>query len=151
MSPRPHFSSILILCEGNHCRSPIAEGLFKAALGPGVKVESAGLRALEGHAVHPEAQSLMAGLGLDLSAFRGRQLTPAMALGAELILVMDEAQKDGCELLVPSTRGRVFLLGHWLVPPRAIQDPYTLGPGAFRQALADIEQSIASWLPRIVS
>lgn len=151
LTPRPPLKSILVLCEGNHCRSPIAEALFQAALGPEVRVESAGLNALEGQPADPEAQKIMKENGGDISRHRGRQLTEEMALGADLILVMDEHQKALCEGLVPSVRGRVFLLGHWLESPqRDIPDPYLLGPKATRLAFELINQSVASWLPRFM-
>jgi protein-tyrosine phosphatase len=140
--------SILVLCEGNHCRSPIAEALLQAAIGPGIRVESAGFNALQGQPPDPEAQRIMNQVDLDISGHRGRQLTEEMALNADLILVMEEAQKSICEGLVPSIRGRVFLLGHWFrSSPREIPDPYQLGPEATRHAFELIRQSVASWLP----
>ena len=145
-----NIESILVLCEGNHCRSPIAEGLLRATLGPEIRVESAGLKAIEGHPAHPEVLRLMAERGIDLSAHRSRQLTPSMALSANLILVMDQQQKDWCNQMAPSTRGRVFLLGQWLPSaPRDIADPLFQNPEAFRLALDIIQRSIEGWLPRI--
>lgn len=141
--------SILILCEGNHRRSPMAEALLRARLGSGSRVSSAGLAALQHFPADPQAVALMAAEGLDLTAHRGRQVTAALALAAELILVMDPAQLKWCEDLVPGVRGRVFLLGHWLVPPRNIQDPPPLEPAAFRKALADIREAIEAWLPHL--
>ncbi|MBI4913940.1 MAG: low molecular weight phosphotyrosine protein phosphatase [Acidobacteria bacterium] len=151
MSAAPLFAlrRILVLCEGNHCRSPIAEALLRASL-PGVAVESAGLGALEGHPADAEALRLLAERGLDHGAHRGRQFTPAMALEADLVFVMDRDQKEACEALVPAARGRVFLLGHWLAPERReIPDPFRRGPEAFRATLEHIEQSVAAWLPRL--
>lgn len=144
--------SILVLCEGNHCRSPIAEAILRASLGPEFRVSSAGLNALIGLPADPEAQRLAAGLGIDLTRHRGRQWTPAMSLSADLILVMDETQKLWCEQAVPSTRGRVFLLGHWLPkPPREIADPFRQGTRAFQRAFDMINHSVAGWLPRLIS
>lgn len=142
--------SILVLCEGNHCRSPIAEALFKAALGSGIRVESAGFHALAGKPADLEAQTIMTANALDISTHRGRQWTEEMAVGADLILVMDEGQKTHCEAMVPSARGRVFLLGQWLLPgPREIPDPFLKGPEATRHAYELIHQSVVTWMPRI--
>lgn len=153
MAAAPLFAlrRILVLCEGNHCRSPIAEVLLQAALGPGVVVESAGLGALVGHPADAEAQRLLAERGCDLAGHRGRQVTPALALAADLILVMDADQKAACERDIPSARGRVFLLGHWLAPGRQeIPDPFRQGPEAFRETLVHIDQAVAAWLPKLV-
>ncbi len=93
----------------------------------------------------------MAHQGFDLSRHRGRQLTPAMALSADLILVMEHTHKEWCERVVPSTRGRIFLLGHWLATPLEIADPFHRGPEAFKQAFDSITHSVAAWLPRLLS
>ena len=137
---------ILVLCEGNHCRSPIAEGLLRSELGPGIRVESAGLAAREGIPPHPEATRLMAGLGIDIGGHRSRSVTSTLALEADLILVMDEEQKNWCAALVPSTRGRVQLLGRWLPPgSREIADPFGKEAAAFLAAFDLIRQSVGEW------
>jgi len=146
----PKINSILVLCEGNHCRSPIAEAVFQACLGSRIRVESAGLNALVDEPAHIEAVQLMAEQGMDISSHRGRQLTPSMALAADLILVMDQTQKVRCEQMIPSARGRVFLMGHWLSSqPKEIADPIRQGPEAFRSTFENIKNSVASWLPHM--
>ena len=143
--------SILVVCEGNHCRSPIAETLLGSALGPEFRVSSAGLTALTGLPADIEAVRLMADRGFDISRHRGRQLTPALALSADLILVMEHTQKEWCERVVPSTRGRIFLLSHWLAtPPPEIADPFRQGPEAFRKAFDSITLSVTAWLPHLI-
>lgn len=149
-TPQPSFRRILVLCEGNHCRSPLAEVLLRAEL-PGIAVESAGLDALEGVPAAEEARRLLAARGLDLSAHRGRQLTPELGLAADLVLVMSLDQKALCEQRIPSLRGRVFLLGQWLPQDRQeIADPHRRGAAAFQTALDHIDQAVAAWRPRLV-
>ena len=109
-------------------------------------VKSAGLTAMQGHPAAYEAISVMDSIGIDISGHRGDQLTAAMALAADLILVMDERQKKDCEDMVPSVRGRVFLLGHWQpASSREIPDPFRKGPEAFQQALGQINRAVADW------
>ena len=124
----------------------MAEGLLRAELGPEFCVVSAGLEADEGLQPHPEAIRLMAVRNVDLTPFRSRKVTPEMALAADLILVMDEDQKIRCEAMVPSLRGRVFLLGRWLAPNhRNIADPSGGPPEAFTCAFEAIDQSVRFW------
>ena len=150
--PKPPIASVLVLCEGNHCRAPMAEGLLREVLGPGVRVASAGLRALVDAPAHPEAVRLMKAHGLDIASHRGRQVTPEMALQADLSLVMDASQLAWCADLVPSARGRIFLMGHWLhTPPPDIADPFGQGPDAFRLAFDAIQQSVTAWVPHLRS
>lgn len=142
--------AILVLCEGNHCRSPIAEALLRAGLGDWIQVGSAGLRALVDHPAHEQSERLMAEQGLDLAGHRGRQLTPEMALEADLVLVMDLAQKEACERLAPSARGRVYLLGHWLpAGEQQIADPIGGPPAAHQRACDHIRQAVQPWLARL--
>jgi protein-tyrosine phosphatase len=150
LKPTSFFKSILVLCEGNHCRSPIAEALLRDALPPEITVESAGFNALVGFQAHPEVLGVMADQGIDVSGHRGRTLTPSMALAADLILVMDKQQKELCSRLVPSARGRIFLLGHWLSsPPPDISDPLHKDHEAFSKTYEIIRSSVASWLPHM--
>jgi protein-tyrosine phosphatase len=150
MNPAPEGKFILVICEGNFCRSPMAMGLLRRGLDSCFRVESAGLAAREGFPAHPEALRLMAAMDIDLSPHATRQLTPAMALAADLILVMDQTQKDWCESLAPSIRGRVFLLGHWQLPSAVeIADPFPRGPEAFATAFEAIQQCVASWIPHL--
>jgi protein-tyrosine phosphatase len=124
----------------------MAEGLLQAELGPGIRVESAGLGAEDGRAAHPEAIRLMAERGIDLNGFRSRQLTADMALAADLILVMDTAQMKWCETMVPSACGRIQLLGRWLPPDqKEIADPFRKNREAFLQSCNLIQQSVTAW------
>jgi len=138
-------SSILVLCEGNHCRSPIAEALLRQAL-PGVQVASAGLACTEGWGPHPKALQLMGDHDIDLTRFRSRAFQPAMAEAADLVLVMDEAQKAWCASLAPAAADKVFLLGHWLPSGRReIEDPFRKSNDVFMIVYQTIVDAVAAW------
>jgi protein-tyrosine phosphatase len=141
------FQSILMVCVGNICRSPMAEALARKLL-PSVHVESAGLGALVGKPADPLAQELLRERGLDLSAHRARQLTPDMLRAFELILVMEAWQVREVERQVPGARGRVFRIGHW--GGFEVGDPYRQPRAAFERALADIERGLSDLL-RVLS
>lgn len=144
------FRNILVLCEGNHCRSPLAEALLQSALGPDITVRSAGLRPLLGHPAEEGVRRLMAEHGTPIEAHRGRPLDDALALGSDLILVMDEAQKAEVLARIPATRGRVYLLGHWLPEAsRIIPDPFRKGPEALQRSFDHIREAVQVWLPRL--
>lgn len=67
--PRP---LVLILCTGNSCRSHIAEGILRTAVGEFVNVQSAGSKPA-GY-VHPLAIKAMAEIGIDISGHRSKHL-----------------------------------------------------------------------------
>jgi arsenate reductase (thioredoxin) len=64
--------AILILCTGNSCRSHLAEGILKRALGDGFRVESAGSKPA-GY-VHPLAVKALAEIGIDISSHESKHM-----------------------------------------------------------------------------
>ena len=107
-------STILLVCTGNICRSPIAEGFLQQLLDDrgidGVAVESAGVSGLSGYPADPEAVRAAAEQGVDISRHRARRVRPAMVETADLVLAMTSEQRDSVVGLVPSAAGRTFTL-----------------------------------------
>jgi protein-tyrosine phosphatase len=138
--------SILVVCEGNICRSPMAQGLLAAAL-PQVQVHSAGLEALVGMPADETAVALMRARGIDIGAHRATQVNRQMCVQAEMVLVMDADQRKRLEALYPQARGRVFRVGEHT--ERDIPDPYRQSERAFRDTLSLIDEGLGEWLQRI--
>lgn len=124
----------------------MGEALIAAEL-PHVNVTSAGIGALVGQPADPLARTLMAERGLDIEAHRARQLTGVMCKEADLILVMDEEQRQHINQRHPFARGKLFRLGE--VARVDIPDPYRLGQPAFDQALKLIDAGATAWVERI--
>jgi protein-tyrosine phosphatase len=105
---------ILFVCTGNICRSPMAERLASAY---GARLEfqnfrasSAGTRAVKGHPIQVYAARVLEKLGGDSSGFAARQLTPAIAADADLVVTMTMAHRDKVLELVPQQLHRTFTL-----------------------------------------
>lgn len=142
------FNRILMVCTGNICRSPMAEVLLAdrlRKLGIEVTVSSAGLRALVGAPADPLALELIQKRGLDLSAHRGRQLTREIIHASDLVLVMEDRQKQLVEGLDASVRGRVHRLGR--MGKFDVPDPYRRGQKAFDEALRLIDKGLDELVP----
>ncbi|MGS0742804.1 low molecular weight protein-tyrosine-phosphatase [Glaciimonas sp. GG7] len=140
-------SNILIICIGNICRSPIAEGLLKVAL-PGKTVRSAGIGAMIGYPADPLSVQLMQEQGIDIGTHRAQSLLTWMVGDADIILVMDLEQKRFIEQKYPSSKGKVFRLGefgHYDIP-----DPYQEDLTVFRQTYSLIAQGVDAVVERIV-
>ena len=106
--------TVLFVCTGNICRSPTAERLA-SALGaefqiPDFAASSAGTRAVIGHPMHPDAAGVLENLGGDPSGFAARQLTPRIALSADLVIAMTRAHRDAVLELAPRQLHRTFTL-----------------------------------------
>ncbi len=136
------FERVLIVCVGNICRSPMAEGLLRARLGAAGddRVSSAGLGALEGRPADPKAVDLLARRGIDLSRHRARQLTPELLARYDLVLVMEEEHRRQIERLARTARGRVHRIGKFA--GFDVADPYGKPLAAFERALGLIERGL---------
>jgi protein-tyrosine phosphatase len=134
---------ILVICIGNICRSPIAEGLMKRAW-PDKTVVSAGIGAMVGHPAAPFSIELALEHGVDISAHRAQALTAKMVSDAELILTMDLEQKRYLEQKYPTARGKVLRLG-----ASDIADPYRQDMAVFRQTYSLLASSVDALVARV--
>ena len=107
--------TVLFVCTGNICRSPIAERVTRsyldAVLGPDaarVRLESAGTRAVVGSGVHPRSAAVLTALGGDSGGFAARQLTDDMAAAADLTLGLTRSHRHAVLTRFPRGLARTF-------------------------------------------
>lgn len=143
------FNSILVVCTGNICRSPIGERLLRKML-PTKKIDSAGTDALINKPADKTAQEVAKKYEVSLEGHRGRQYTAAMAREYDLILVMDRTHLIHIGRVSPEVRGKTMLLGHWM-GQKDISDPYRQGKEAFEFVYQLIEQSCQQWAEKLSS
>jgi protein-tyrosine phosphatase len=124
-------TTILFVCSGNTCRSPMAEAIArriiadKLGVSPeeieqkGVNVMSAGAFAMPGARATPQAADAVKALGGDLSRHRSRQLTVELIHQADMIFAMSRGHARAVSTMVPSAADKVQTLD----PVQDIEDP----------------------------
>lgn len=141
------FDSILVVCTGNICRSPIGERFLKNYL-PNKKIDSAGTGALVNHIADDSAIKIAALHGISLEGHRGQQFTSILARQYDLILVMEKLHIEQIGRIAPEARGKTMLFGHW-INRREIPDPYKKSEEAFRSVYLLIEEAGQRWVDKL--
>lgn len=88
--------TILILCTGNSCRSHLAEGLLRRALGDGFIVASAGSNPA-GY-VHPLCIKAMAEIGIDISAHTSKHMNDFLSQDVETVITVCGNADQACPM-----------------------------------------------------
>ena len=144
--------TILFICTGNVCRSPMAEALFRrAAAGRGeFRVFSAGLGAVDGQPPTAHSVEAMRELGIDISGQRSRMLTTDLVREADYIFGMTHSHVDTIALLYPPAAEKTFLLREFDDTleefEKDISDPIGGSYEVYENCRDQIEQGIASLL-----
>jgi glycine hydroxymethyltransferase len=144
--------TVLFVCTGNVCRSPMAEGLFRQAVrGRGeYRVLSAGLGALEGQPPSPYAVQAVKELDIDISGQRSRMLTPDLVHHADYIFGMTHSHIDTVMMLYPFAAEKTFLLREFDETldqfEKDISDPIGGSYDIYLNCRDQIEQGIPSLL-----
>src|SRR4051812_28101392 len=103
--------TILFVCTGNICRSPMAEGLFRhMTKGRGYRVLSAGVGAIDGQPPSVHAVRALKELNIDISRQRSRMLTGDVVQQADYIFGMTHGHVDAITLLYPQAADKTFVL-----------------------------------------
>src|SRR5690606_27360441 len=112
-----------------------------------VQVRSAGISTIDGRGADEKAQQVMKANDLDLSGYLSQRVDRTLIGWAELILVMEDFQKQYIESEFPEARGKVFLIGHW----RGMQvpDPYRGHYSLFEASYQLLSQCADDWVQRL--
>jgi tRNA threonylcarbamoyl adenosine modification protein (Sua5/YciO/YrdC/YwlC family) len=139
---------IVLVCTGNTCRSPMAEGLLKhklAGLGDawsGVNVISAGVAASDGAMASQQAIDVMDAKGIDIACHESRPLSDAIMHRADVVLTMTRGHRAAILAAWPEMSDRVFTLR----PDGGdIADPVGGSVELYEQCARQIEESLDHW------
>jgi RpiB/LacA/LacB family sugar-phosphate isomerase len=144
--------TVLFVCTGNVCRSPMAEGLFRHATRgrDDFRVLSAGVGAGEGAPPSEHAVRALAELGVDIAGIRSRALTAEQVNQADYIFGMTHSHVQQITSLYPQAMEKTFLVREFDDTlesfEKDISDPIGCSYEVYRSCRDQIEQGIASLL-----
>ena len=139
--------SILFVCTGNTCRSPMANALFinlldEYGLSGRICSESRGFSTADGSRVAKNAVLVMNELGIDISGHVPSQLTLGDIDGFDLFSVMTDTHAYILEKAgVPSEKINVLGSG--------ISDPYGESAGVYRACRDDIKEALVCLISQL--
>jgi len=157
----PETGHILVVCTGNICRSPMAEGLLKHALagqtGPlqSIRVISAGVSTRNGEPVSENAVITLKKAGIDISDHRSRSVTQEMLDKAVAVFGMTESHRSIIQLKAAPAPKHLYLFREFLPAPAEFEicDPYG-GPlkayEASRDEMVEAIPSLVAFLKTLV-
>ncbi|MFZ6843346.1 low molecular weight protein-tyrosine-phosphatase [Undibacterium sp. RuTC16W] len=142
--------AILFVCMGNICRSPTAEGVFRAradaaGLGHQLQLDSAGTHAYHiGEQPDLRSQEFAMKRGIDLSGQRARKVVADDFGKFDLIIAMDKHNLAMLEKICPAAyQHKLSLMMSYATHSDAdeVPDPYYGGARGFDQVLDYIEDA----------
>lgn len=144
---------MLFVCTGNICRSPMAEGLFVERLRkgerPDISVSSAGIFANPGNIPDPFAVKVAREAGVDISEHRARVVNNDNLNWADIVLVMESAQREFVSMVFPTQSAKVALLGDFNRSRGGggeIEDPYGSSLEDYRTCFERIREAIRGFI-----
>ncbi|MFN3544926.1 MAG: low molecular weight protein-tyrosine-phosphatase [Thiobacillus sp.] len=150
--------AVLMVCMGNICRSPMAEGMLRKAVREAglegfVEIDSAGTHAYHvGSPPDPRAQQAIRRRGVDISDLRGRKVADEDFERFDYILVMDGDNYDRLIERAPvHHHGKIRRLLSFSrkYPNLDVMDPYYGGPQGFEENLDMIEDAVQGLIREI--
>lgn len=123
------YKSILFICTGNACRSPMAEGILKQLVkNRDVVVRSAGIHAIEGFPPSENSVAIMKENGMDISQHKARSITKKILKESDLVLAMAPEHVDYIRTFYPKYFDKVYLLKKFgrengYVEDKTVHDP----------------------------
>lgn len=147
---------VLFVCLGNICRSPMAEGIFKAqvekaGLSDKIEIDSAGTSAYHiGELADPRMRETALQHGITLT-HKARQVKADDLLEFDYVIAMDPINLSDLQRLAPNPKAKVKLMRSFgkNADNLAIPDPYYGGNDGFEEVFELLEGFTGALLEEI--
>lgn len=150
---------ILFVCTGNTCRSPMAKAILSKKLtehelNTKIKVDSAGLYAVDGMSAAREAVETVSDYGGDLSDHHAKMFNEAMLDEFDLILTMTESHKKQIiDRYPPEKTGNLYTLSEYVdcsADRQDIRDPLGGDIRVYKDTYEQLEELISRLICKLV-
>lgn len=149
--------SVLFVCTGNICRSPMAEGLLKARIPEHLKdiffIHSAGVGTWNGSPASQHAIEICKVAHVDITSHRSQPVVPELIETSDLVLVMDQSHFDVLRRYFPDSAGTIFLLKTYKnenIKNPDVADPIGESYDFYKEIFDEINHEIDRVLPHIL-
>lgn len=143
--------SVLFVCTGNTCRSPMAEGLFRKAVAErdDFEVKSAGVAAYPGSPASRETMDLLKSRGIGLEGFSSQPVGESLIREASHVFAMTGSHLHALVSLFPEYEDKFYLACEFAeIPGRGLSadvpDPIGMGMRAYEETAKALDLAIPS-------
>ena len=155
--------TVLFVCSGNTCRSPMAEAMFNDMVEDyprlrelGVRAKSAGTYAADNAPMAPQAETVLKEMGIS-PKHRSTRFHSELAKEADLILTMQEQHLEEVDALAPETDGRAHTFlgyaqgvdGYTGSEEYDVEDPFHQPVEVYRECAEQMRAAIAKVMDRL--
>ena len=149
----PAKKSVLFVCTGNTCRSPMAEGLFQKAVSEreDFAVASAGVAAYPGSPLSEETRKILKGRGVTLDGFESQPVSEELIDGATHVFAMTASHLQALISLFPEHEDKFYLACEFVEIPGQglacdVPDPFGMGKRAYEEVAKTLDLAIPTMI-----
>lgn len=141
--------TILVVCTGNTCRSPMAEGILRHVAGGRIDVASAGTATFGGQAMAHEADKVLQKHGIRPWQHRSQPVSEELLVGSDEVWTMTAHQRDTLRHRFPRLAPRIRTVAEAAGEQGDVEDPVGQGQAAYDATYEQLETLLKRAVARL--